>query len=88
MDKILLKAHENHIKNYGFISDLMGITSYGIEKERIKSLLSEGYQIVSEFVEDKTLPKYQVINLDVPYLEIPRGVLYIWAVFPENNYCI
>lgn len=73
VDKHLIKTHENHIKGYGFLSDLGGTTRYGIPIETYNVLHNDGWAFTEEFVEDPTLPKHIVDNL-----EIPRGTLKIF----------
>lgn len=79
---ILLTTHKNHIKGYGFTTDLFGETIFGIPKHEVEKYLCLGYKLVAEFIEDESLPKYEVINANVPYVAIPRGQLKVWAYIP------
>lgn len=74
-DKILIKTFEEHIKGYGFLSDLHGETHHGIPLEE-----AEKYETIwEEFVEDLELEPYQVDTLELPKIRIPRGTLYIYG---------
>jgi hypothetical protein len=79
--KLLIKEHENHIKGYGFTSDLLGSTIYGIDKEIIYLLRDQGAIFTEEFEEDFNKPKYEFRSPDCPPCDIPVGRLKIYAEF-------
>ena len=81
---ILLTTHKNHILGYGFISDALGETILGVPRSQAEKYLSQGYQLISEFVEDPDIPKHEVIHREVPYHAIPKGELNVWAFIPDK----
>ncbi len=83
--KILIKEHKNHIKGYGFISDLDDKTRYGVDIDLISLLEKQGAIFSVRFVEDPSLPKYEFRHPDCPPCDIPYGTLTVYAEFPNEN---
>lgn len=80
----LIAEHKEHIKGYGFISDLLGKTIYGIDK----SIVNKYDEFKEEFIEDTSLPKHVVDIIGVPHNEIPCGTLKIYGRRLEEDYVI
>ena len=79
---ILLKEYPEHIKGYGFTEDLINGTCWGYTQEE----LDQYYAVWEEFEEDPCLPKHIVNIANVPYQEIPRGILRVYArCYCEKN---
>ena len=60
---MLIKEFPDHIKGYGFISDLMGETYCGLSKD----IARQYNNIYTEFIEDTTLEPYVIEELNIPH---------------------
>ena len=79
MEKILLSVCSNHIKGYGYASDLIGETVwYGLDKEIVTQYIADGYTLREEFIQNSSLPCHIPFHGD-SLLKIPRGTLLVWA---------
>ena len=79
-EDVLIKEYKNHIKGYGFLSDLGGRTLYGIDREELDTYS----KVWAEFTEDKSAPKYCADKkrpslYDIPYTGIPKGTLRVYG---------
>ncbi len=73
--KLLVKRHEGHIKDYGFISDLMGETRYyGLSHEFVDLMYEQGHTISHEFIPNPDIPPHTVFDRD-----IPKGTLSVYV---------
>ena len=69
-----IKVYEDHIKGYGFLSDLFNNTFYGMSLEE----RNKYEKIWDEFEEDKSLTPHKFNNTT-----IPRGRLTIYGIKNE-----
>ena len=73
--KLLVKRHEGHIKDYGFLSDLSGETlCCGLNPDFVALMFEQGHSFSYEFVENTTIPPH-VFN----GLVIPKGTLNVYV---------
>lgn len=75
-DKILIATHSYFIPSYGFITDLLGETVYGIPKEDANKY----EKIWSEFEEITELEPHKIHGL-----KIPKGILKVYGVLKKEK---
>ena len=77
---VLIEEIKDHIKGYGFTSDISGTTYCGIPKED----LLQYEKVYCEFEEDPDLEPY-ICPKDLPTYSIPRGTLKVYGILKDNK---
>lgn len=80
--KVLVKEEIGHIKGYGRMSDGWS-TRQGLDPIQHALFMKQGFRIIEEFEEDKSIPPHIVDTPEVPYTVIPKGTNRIYIVHPQ-----
>ena len=80
MNKVLVKIHNDHIKGYGFISDMSLQTRYGVTDDELKEKLGSIEPEYELNFEEVFIPNGEMYCCEGDYpLNIPKGNLEVWV---------